>query len=257
MIQATPQTIGDELLQEVQLYADNPDQITDFALRKLENRAKDLARVDAATAHTVRAAIAAFKWDSKEVDYWTKNALHLEKSFRVLTNAAVNKTFICDFSGAADLALESLKLAPGNSQVAFSVCNALMSAGRFDEVIEISRRFEKKSKDFESIEESAASALKCLIFLEISLNEFKRQLNIANSVAREHKVQIRALETTCIEDFEGDKSFVASLHFFGDINKEIELDEALVEKFEYDENWDPLRLSIQFRYLTKDELQAL
>ncbi len=257
MIQATPQTIGNELLHDVQLLVNDPDKITDFALIRLEKRAKDLAGVDAATAHTVRAAISAFKWDAEGVDYWTKNALCLEKSFRMLTNAAVNKTFVCDFAGAADLALESLKFAPGEPDVAFSVCGALMSAGRFDEARQISLQFEKKSENFEYIDRSAISALKDLSSLNISLDEFKRQLNIATVVAREHKVQIRVIETACVQDFEGGRSFVASLHFLGNINKGLELDEALVEKFQHDESWDPLRLSIQFKYLTKDELQTL
>lgn len=256
MIQVQRQTIANDLLAEAQLYVDHPDKITDFGLKKLERGATDLAKVDAATAHAVRAAIASIKWDVEGVDYWTRNALSLDRSFNMLTNSAVSKAFVCDFFGAADLALESLKLANSDPKVAFNVCSALMFAGRFDEVLEISGRFTSKTKEFEDMENNAADALSGIKLLGIRHDEVKRQLEIGTLVAREHRVRIKAIEAGCVEDFEDGKSFVVSLNFIGDIHQEIEMDETLVEKFADDPEWNPLKLSIEFRYLTKDELPS-
>ncbi|WP_312426372.1 hypothetical protein [Comamonas jiangduensis] len=256
MIQARPQTIGTALFDEVQLYVDHPEQISDLNLRRLEREANKLAKADAATASTIKAAIAALRWDTDAVEYWTANALRLERSYNVLANGSINKGLICDLRDAADLAYEAMQLVGNDSEVALRTCHTLMLDARFDETLILASKFLGVNEDFEDIVIHAKSALTNLEYLGIDPEEVKRQVEMAGLVAKEHQVRIAGIEAYGIDDFEDGGRFVASIHIEGDIHKEIALDAAFVEKFIDDSNWNPMKLSVEFHYLTQDELQS-
>jgi len=256
MIQARPQTISNALFDQVQLYVDHPEQVTDFGLRKLEREVEKLALVDAASASTIKAAIAAFRWDSGEVDYWTNNAIKLNKSFLVLANSAINKGLVGNYSEAADLIIQSIALAENDSEAVLSACHGLMFDLRFEEIIEISQKFVNYSDEFKSISKECEVAINALEFLRISRDEVRQRIKHASQVAKDFNTRIRSVDTCVVSDFEGEFSFVVALEFFGDIHKEITLDEALVEKFLDDKDWNPAKLSVEFRYMTSNELHT-
>lgn len=256
MIQARPQTLSNALFEEVQLYVDHPEQITEFGLRKLERETDKLALVDAANASTIKAAIAAFRWDTEEVDYWTKNALKLNKSFLVLANSAINKGLVGDYSEAADLILQSTSLAKNDPDAILGSCHGLMFDARFEEIIELSKKFVDYSEEFKSIHQECEVAINALNFLGIRRDEVRHRIKNGAQVAKDLNTRIRSIDTRVISDYEGDLSFIIALEFYGDIHKEIALDEALVEKFLDDKDWDPTKLSVEFRYITHDELHT-
>ncbi|MBP7645352.1 MAG: hypothetical protein KA751_01195 [Comamonas sp.] len=237
-------------MEEVQLYVLHPEKINTFGLRKLEHQAGILAKTDAAASSTVRAAIAAFRWDAEGVEYWTNNALKLEKSFATLTNAAVNKGLVGDVRAAAEYALEAFHLATSDANAASNACDALMFDGRFDEALAIANRFINSSDAFGVIAKDASAALDALAKLEIEQDEVRRQIEIGVHVAANLHTTVSAIENFVVNDYEDGSRFVISLHVIGDIHKEIALDEALVEKLLDDPMWDPMKLSIEFHYLT-------
>lgn len=254
MIQARPQTISNALFDEVQLYVDHPDQVTDFGLRKLEREADKLAKVDAATASTIKASIAAFRWDSEQVDYWTKNALRLNQNFLILANSAINKGLVGEYSEAADLILKSLDFAKTDAEAALSACHGLMFDARFEDVLCISKIFLNHSEEFKEVFEECEEAIKALNELGITRSEIRQRMNVGFLVAKDLKSRIRAVETFSTFDFQDGLSFTVALVVRGDVHKEIALDEALVEKFLDDDTWNPMKLSVEFRYMTSDEL---
>lgn len=256
MNQARPQTIAGTLLNEVQVYVDHPEQVTEFGLRKLEREADRLLKADAATGSTVKAAIAAFRWDAEAVEYWTDRALRLGRSYSVLANGAINKGLVGQVREAADLAVEAMQYANNDADAALRTCHTLMFDARFEEALSLSDKFSRCTEELEKLALHAESALESLTLLGIDQAEVRHQVEIGALVAKDHQVRITAIEAFGVDDFEDGGRFVASLHVVGDIHTEIAMDEALAEKFLDDPNWDPMRLSVEFHYLTPDELQS-
>jgi hypothetical protein len=254
MTQAQRLTTANGLLEEVQLYVYQPERVTDFGLRKLDREADKLAAVDAATAYTIKAAISALRWDIESVNHWTNVALRLEKSYQSLINAAINMRLIGDVSASADLALEAFQQSSSDADAADMVCRALMLDARFEEAFEISHSFKNSKDSLLKTSNEAGRAIADLARLQIAQDDVRRHVEAGALVAAERHVQIKAIENFASDDVEDGERFVVSIHFSGDISKEIELDEAIVEKFLDDPEWDPMRLSLEFKYLTPDEL---
>lgn len=255
MAQAQRLTKANHLLEEVQLLVDQPENVTPFGLRRLDREADKLAEVDAAMAYTIKAAISALEWDADSVRRWTNAALGLDRTYGSLVNAAINLRLIGDISASADLALEALTLAKDDADAAESVCSALMWDARFEEVLSISRRFKESNDSLSTIAEEAAKAIEKLARLKISQQKIRRYIKTGLEVAMESRMQVKAVENYAIHDIEDGDRFVVSIQFAGDIRNEIEMDNAIVEKFLDDPSWDPMRLSVEFKYLTSDELQ--
>lgn len=254
MTQAQRLTTANNLLAEVQLYVYQPERVTDFGLRKLEREADKLAAIDAVTAYTIKAGISALRWDAESATHWTNAALLLERSFQSLANASINQRLIGDTRASADLALEAFQLARNDADAAEVVCSALMLDARFDEAFSISRSFGNSKETLFQTAEEARNTIDDLVRLHLAQDEVRRHVEVGVKVAAEKRVRIKAIERYVVDDIEDGERFVVSMHFSGDIYKEIELDEAIVEKFLDDPEWDPMRLSLEFKYLTPDEL---
>lgn len=242
------------------MYADHPSLVTEFDLRKLDREADQLSRIDATVGSVVKAAVAAFRWDVEKVVYWSDNAIRLHKSFFTLSNAAVSRRMVGDIRASADLAVESFEYTNRGAEAALIVLDALLLNARFAEVLQFAADALDKStissELFEHVE-YARQAVNDLNQLGIDQEEVCERIEIGSSLCAEHQVRIKSLSTYLVPDYEDGDRFVASLNFSGDIHKEIALDGALVEKFLDDPTWDPMKLSVEFHYMTEDELQSI
>lgn len=235
------------------MYVDNPGSVTEFDLRRLEREAEQLARVDAVTANTVKAAIAACRWDTQAVLRWSGAALQLERSYFTLSNAAVSKRLVGDLRAWADLSVEAYEQARTDVKAAVEACEALIFNARFTEALEISARFPNLA-EFAEVTKHARQLLNELESIGLNQVEVARQVEIGAMVCAEQHVRLETIKFFLVSDFEDGDRFVAAFVFQGEVSREIALDEALVEKFLDDLLWDPLKFSIEFHYMTTDEL---
>lgn len=256
MAQAQRLTTSNALFDQVQSFVDHPEQATEFGLLRIEREADRLASVDAADASLIKAAIAALRWDKQGVDYWVDNALRLSRSPQNLINSAVSKGLVCDFRAGADLAVEAFTKQSNDLDAAIRACEALFLNARYEEAIVIAEKFGNASKEFEDLFRQATAALSSIKEIGLELNEVQRQLEIGVRTASEMRVRVKSVEAFTVRDFDDGDRLVVRINVKGDINIEIALDEALVIKFLDDPKWDPMKLSIEFQYLTGNELQA-
>lgn len=249
-----PQTTGNALIEKAQSYVDNPDQVSEFELKRLEKEADQLAKVDAATASTVKAAIAVCRWQPEEVEYWTNNALKNKRSFVTLANAAVNYRLTGNLSKSVELTTESYRMVAGDPESAENAFRSLLQTGRYQQALDLVQDLVNKPDSLLKAIKAAEYTLQTLKDLGIDPDEVVRKIEIGARVAMEQHARIESISMHPINDHEDGMRLVAALNFPGDIQKEIALEDALVAKFYDDETWDPMKFNVEFHYMTNDEL---
>lgn len=257
MASLQPLTIGNSLVAKIQALYDRKAEATEWELRSLSSEAEKLAKVSPVEASIVKAGIAVLKWDHEQVCYWASNAVRLDPNIETKLNASMLLRLIGDTLGAADYAEQAISLAPNNVEKIVLGADAFIFDGRLQSCLSILRSL---PAGIDVVERAIGEIQSHVISIQksgVTEQQVQAQLRIATRLATSRKVRILGLQMFGSTDpLDGIHSFVIEVVFLGSLQEELELEDALAEELSKIENWEPSRLSIEFKYQKEDELHT-
>lgn len=251
-----PKTIGSELITHVENLFE--DQVPNrFELRRLKAEAEKLAHVDAYEASIIKSALAALEWEKERAGYWVRNSCSLRHDAKTHLNAAIAFRYLNDLDQGLKYVEIALTLAPQDSFIALQSAELMMLAGRISIAREILVNLKEHNGEVISLIDYTDYLLKALHRTKVSELQLQNEIRIATQVAAARHIRILSLGHFVCEDPGGDINYLVSVFFRGNIDDEISLEFALAEILVADENWNPLKLSVEFTYReNENELYA-
>lgn len=256
-MRAVPQTIGDNLLGRIRKLSRRTEPASTFEIRSLWNQAEQLARVEPVDASLIKAFLASVNWDSESVIYWGDNALSLDKSAMTAVNVAVSRRLAGRLDECVDLSVYAAENSNGDLGILDLACEGLFSSGWISKSSEYAAKYRKDSEILKSRFELAEKVLSELQSLQISEEQLREQIHIATKVAMEMKIRVVEVGMGKFSFEDGDTQFLLTMHFPGDIDRELDAEAALAHAFVDLPYWNPQKLDIQYKYYSnEDELLA-
>ncbi|WP_447916183.1 hypothetical protein [Delftia acidovorans] len=247
MAKAARQTIRNELLGQVSDYLLKNTDVDVFTMKSLKRSADKLAAIDAIQGSLVKSAIAALEWNVEDAVYWAKNVVALSDTADSYYNAAVTLRAVNDYENAAVFARGIFERAPHNSDFAYASAEMQESAGFINDAHKIFESIkdssEKAQKDFVI----SSHRLKAMKDLAVTEERVRVDLKMACVLAYEKRVRINSI-AHCYE-FDPDGSsgcYFVLVKIPGNIEKVLNLEEALAIQLCEQPDWNPSRLSIEF-----------
>lgn len=254
IMSAMPQKNSNVLFDKIHYYVESQDEPSEFDLRRLWSEAEKLSNADVAAASIVKAAICVFRRQKDEVYYWNNNAIKNNNSTATLLNAAVNLRLFGDFGEAANLAMRAMEIAPQDVQVVMLGGEALALAGRLSDGIKAFEALGQITDEVQDDLQHLKSRLHDLEIAGVTELQLQREVTLANEVAMDNKIRIARVDTQTCEFSNDPPQVFVSMRFKGDVNNELDLEEKLAVRLSELENWDPLKLNVEFKYISPNEL---
>ena len=129
-----PQTVADNLFEDIEQWIDLDETPDELSLQKLERLASALAKVEPALASIAKSAIAVIRWDFEEADRWAKNAMLLDSSPIMLLNVALTYKLLNRLDLAADVGRVLYSKAPKDADVVNAALGYLTWGGYLHDV---------------------------------------------------------------------------------------------------------------------------
>lgn len=249
-----PKKISDSLFDRIQYFLESQNEPVEFELRHLWAEAEKLANADVSQASIVKAAVCVFRNKQDDVYYWNENALKNNASTTTLLNAAVNLRLLGQFGEAAKLAMRALEIAPQNPSVVLLGCEALALSGRLSDGIKAFESMNEITGEVQEDLQELQNRLRDLELAGVTEQQLQREIALANQVAMENGIRLSRVDTQTYQTHDDPIQVIVGMRFKGDIHREIELEEKLASKLSELEDWDPLKLNVEFRYLKPHEL---
>lgn len=246
-----PQTIGSELLDEMEALFADESKGNRFVIQKIRSDADKLAKVDAVVASIVKSSVAAFEWDISQVNYWVNNALSLSRSVATLTNAGITYRFINDFPKMFAYAEDCLKLAPKDPKVLEVALDSAMSSGFIASSIKILDSIDIQTEALQSRARNAVKVSSWLANCGILESQLQAEVAIALQVATENRVRIQSVSHVLSHDPDGRVFYSIPLSFYGTLDDEWRLESALAERLAERSDWRPHIMSVEFKHAEK------
>jgi hypothetical protein len=251
MFHAQPATACADAFERLHLFMRDPP--TPFDIRRLEADAAKLENSDRSEASTVRAAIAALRWDVSDARRWSEKACLSDGSATTRINASVTFRFLNQLEIASEYALQAYRLAPLDVEVAQHTVGMLSSAGRLREALECFTDYLAKVGSGASWDLDVAQLVSVLDASNISEAQLRSEVMAAMGILTDARIRYSNVQYEVATEPDGGYAIAAKVQFVGDIDTEIRLESALAHKLADMPEWDPTRLSVEFEYLTEDD----
>lgn len=245
-----PQTTSNQLLEEIERLSNVNGPTDELALRRLDRAADRLIGTNAAQGYGAKAAIAALRRDTAATQRFASLAVqNAPSNYAVLVNAAVSLRLAGALEDGIDYLRRALVLSPSDTRMTRDLCRWLLEAGRLDEAEQFAQRAKKagaqlQDSELQHLRDQAAMMAR----LRVKPEQLAREVVLTQNVLRAHGLRPLGLEYSEVQDPDtGAPCMVHVLGFKGEVGQAIEMENELAEALgEYDD-WDPLRLNMQYR----------
>ena len=251
MFHAKPATAGADAFDRLHMFMQT--QPTAFDLRRLEADAQKLENADRAEAFTVRAAIAALRWDVVDARFWSEKACLSDASSTTRMNASVTFRYLNELDLATDYALEALRLAPLDVDAAQHAVGLLMVSGRLNEAMQNFIEHHRKAGSEATLDPAVHAVARLLEAAGIGEEQLRAEINAGMRVLSAAKIRHRCVQYEVSAEPDGGAVAAVKIQFVGDLETEIRLESELAHKLADMPSWNPAKLSVEFEYETEED----
>jgi hypothetical protein len=244
-----PQTVADNLFEDIEQWIDLDETPDELSLQKLERLASALAKVEPALASIAKSAIAVIRWDFEQADRWAKNAMLLDSSPIILLNVALTYKLLNRLDLAADVGRVLYSKAPKDADVVNAALGYLTWGGHLHDVNRICAEAQGNGVALLADNEDMTAYTDCMGELGISTERLIFEVNAAYQVLAENKKRVRGVKFEEFVDHDSNSSLVLMFGFNGDIGDEMRLESELAKKLVEVDGWNPEILSTEFEYV--------
>lgn len=242
MTSAKPHTICNELLGQLEVLFQSDDPPSEFEMARLARDANKLLAVDAAGGYTVKAALAALRWDVDSVRLNSDRAVSIDGSTDTRSNAAINLQHVNLFDEAIVQAQVAMRIAPADKSLIEQAVDYMVTAGKFSEGAAV---VDDAAARGIVIPSDAPNLHATVLAIGIDPDRLVFEMRAAHSVLFQHRVRPRFMKADGVADPDGGKTLVVHIGFHGTEDDQLQLECELAQLLAAEPGWDPSRLSIE------------
>lgn len=257
MAYASPKTITDELLVELDALFSTDDEPGEFVLARLRRDANKLMPHSPEEAYTVLSAIEALKWNQDGAARLAAEAVRHDYSVVTLMNVALNMRSVGLLHVACDYMRKALDIAPVDPEIVSRAMDFHCSAGFIHQASAMLAAARKRGVEFKPEDEvDAVDTLAGIIDrLQIPHDRIVFEIAAAHSLLFHHRRRLRGFAATVALDPDGGETFVVAIPVIGSVDDEIHFEEELASLLAEEPGWNPCKLSIEFEMIPEDANQ--
>jgi len=242
-----PQTTGQRLFNQIEGLLDSDEMPSEFQLRRLEAQADELMSADAGEGLTVKAALAALRWDVSEVVKLAQRSTQVDPSHLTLLNAALTAKNVNLMEAACEFIERARAQVPYNPLVVEAAIVYLMNAGRITEAAQVMRQ---AIQDKVSLPEGelldAVAFYDLLNELGIDPERVHYELQCGYQVLRRNRKRPRTIGYAQHDEPDGGRSVVISFEIQGDLDEEMRLESEMAVALAARDGWNPSLFGVEF-----------
>ena len=247
MTAPSPQTTGQRLFNQIEKLLESDEMPSEFQLRRLDDQADDLMHADAGEGLTVKAALAALRWDVNGVVKLAQRCIQADPSIVTLINAAMTVKNVNLMETACAFLEQARARAPQNPLVVQTSIGYLMNAGRITEAARVMQQARQDNVPLPEDKVLDAVAFGHLLDeLGIDPERLHHELQCGYQVLQRNRKRPRAIAYTQHEEPDGGRSLVISFEIQGDLDEEMRLESELALALAERDGWNPGLLGVEF-----------